>query len=249
MSSELYDPTSNVNIAIYGRGKDDVNESIEKHFGVSLSSEAAHTWVGISQAKHTMRVTKKGILDTTYMAANVECVIVMIIVGFILSLLLLFQMIMFMIVLSVLGLFSGGAALKYSRVTYITALASEADPDSIEVFTKHQILNGRFVRVKPEDPGLELKSITKSANTATQLFRVGIVFSIVVATLFLFVEVGYRVLYGVWLTDLIALLEFGIAFLLGIIMTDVGALKRRGLRKGIEAGYVDGPLRESTENY
>ncbi len=123
------------------------------------------------------------------------------------------------------------------------------DPASLEAFTKDQILSGRFVRAKPEDPEMELQPITKSASSATQLFRTGIVFSLVIAMIFLIVEIVYRFLTGFWLRDLIVLLEFGIAFLLGIIMLDVGALKRRGLRKGIEAGYVDGPLRESTENY
>ena len=153
--------------------------------------------------------------------------------------------ILFVIVIAVLTIFSGGAALKYTRVTYITGNMFEIDIDEIETFTKDQVLGGRFVRAKADSQDVKFKSITNRATTATHLFRIGIVFSLMVATIFAAFEIVYRLIYGMWLIEYIVLAEFGLAFLLGIVLTDIGALLRRRLR--FDIGYVDGPLRESSQ--
>jgi hypothetical protein len=233
-----------IDVAIYGGGKGDIPESIETHFGIELTKEAERRWVGPHAAKRVMGVTTRGVSEIGYADASGECALLSIIVAFFLFLIVLWQLVMFLIVIVVLGIFSGGAALKYTRATYMTTDSASIESSQLEAFTKDMIDSGRFVMVSLEEPGFALGPVAKASTRATGLFRYGIVFSILIASLFLVTEVVYRFLYGVWLVDLLILAGFGIAFLLGIIATDAGVILRRRLRGDIKAGYVDGPLRE-----
>jgi hypothetical protein len=249
MSSEKSEAETWIDIAVYGRGKEQIVDSIEKHFGMPLSMQADHTWVGVKDAKKAMNVTSKGVSESMLAIVDVLCVIIMLAIVIIMALFIFVEVILYVIVLVVLTVFSGGAALKYTRVTYISANLVEISTKEIEDFTGEQIVAGRFVRVRTTDRDLELGKIASRATTATQLFRIGIIFSLAVATIFLFFEVIYRLLYGDWFTEIIVLAEFGLAFLAGIILMDIGVLLRRRLNQGIEASYVDGPLRESPQDY
>jgi hypothetical protein len=190
-----------------------------------------------------MGVTTRGVSEIGYADASGECALLSLIVAFFLLLIVIWQLVMFLIVIVVLGIFSGGAALKYTRATYMTTDSASIEPSQLESFTKDMINSGRFVMVGLEETGFALGPVAKASTRATRLFRYGIVFSMLIASLFLLTEVVYRLLYAVWLVDLLILAAFGVAFLLGIIMTDAGVILRRRLRGGIEAGYVDGPLR------
>ncbi len=245
MSSETSDASTWINLAVYGRGKDEITGSIEKHFGMPLSLQADHTWVGVKDAKKAMKVTSKGMSESFAAVIDILCIIIMLAAVVLIALFILVEGILFIIVIAVLTIFSGGAALKYTRVTYISANMYEIGIEEVEAFFKAQTLEGRFVRAKATDPELKFKPITSKATRASQLFRIGIMASLVVATIFLILEAAYRIIYGNWYTEIIVLAEFGLAFLAGIILTDIGALLRRRLQSGIEAGYVDGPLRES----
>ncbi len=245
MSSGKSEAETWVDIAVYGRGKEDIVGSIEKHFGMPLSMQTDHTWVGVKDAKKAMNVSSKGVTESMMAIVDFLCVIIMLAIVVVMALFIFVEVILYVVVLVVLTIFSGGASLKYTRVTYISANLVELSTKEIEDFTKEQISAGRFVRVKTTDRTLELGKVTSRATTATQLFRTGIVFSLAVATIFLFFEVIYRLLFGDWYTEIFVLAEFGLAFLAGIILMDIGVLLRRRLSQGIEASYVDGPLRES----
>ena len=247
MSSGTDESATWIEIAVYGRGKDQITESIEKHFGMPLSLQTDHTWVGVKDAKKALRVTSSGMTESAAALIDLACIVILLVIAVLVALFIFAEAILFVIVIAVLTIFSGGAALKYTRVTYITGNMFEIDIDEIETFTKEQILGGRFARTKADNQDVKFKNITNRATTATHLFRIGIVFSLMVATIFAAFEIVYRLIYGIWLVEYIVLAEFGVAFLLGIVLTDIGALLRRRLRFDIESGYVDGPLRESSQ--
>ena len=232
-----------VDVAIYGRGKSDVLSSIETRFGVDLKDEAEHEWVAPRAAKRAIRVTASGVKEIGYADHSGECTLVSIIVAIIVALIIFLQLVVFLIVLVVLTIFTGGAALKYTKATYMKAPGESIEASQLEAFAKDQILTGRFVMVKTENSRFPLGPISKASTRATQLFRWGIISSVTIAFVFLAVEAVYYFLNWTWLTDIMILLGFGLAFLLAIIITDIGVLLRRRLRGGIESGYVEGPLR------
>ncbi|MHA2135914.1 MAG: hypothetical protein ACXAEN_23915 [Candidatus Thorarchaeota archaeon] len=244
MSEHDSDSYVDIDVAIYGGGKGNIVESIETHFGLELTKEAERKWVGPHAAKRVMGVTTRGVSEIGYADASGECALLSLIVAFFLFLIVIWQLVMFLIVIVVLAIFSGGAALKYTRATYMTTDSASIEPSQLEAFTKDMIDDGRFVMVGLEEAGFALGPVAKASTRATRLFRYGIVFSMLIASLFLVTEVIYRLLYSVWLVDLLILAGFGFAFLFGIIATDLGVILRRRLRGEIEAGYVDGPLRE-----
>ncbi len=232
-----------VEVTIYGRGRSDVLDSIETRFGVDFKDEAEHQWVAPRAAKRAIRVTASGIKEIGYADHTGECTIISAIVAIIVTIIIFLQLVVFLIVLVVLTIFTGGAALKYTKATYMTAPGESIEPSQLEAFTKDQILTGRFVMVKTDISRFPLGPITKASTRATQLFRWGIVSSVAIAFVFLVVEAVYYYLNRSWLTDIPVLLGFGLTFLFAIIITDIGVLLRRRLRGGIESGYVEGPIR------
>lgn len=232
-----------VEVAIYGRGRSDVLDSVEARFGVDFKDEAEHEWVAPRAAKRAIRVTASGVKEIGYADHSGECTLVSAIVAIIIGIIIFLQLVVFLIVLVVLTIFTGGAALKYTKATYMTAPGESIEPSQLEAFTRDQILTGRFVMVKTDTSRFPLNPITKASTRATQLFRWGIVSAVAIAFVFLAVEAIYYFLNRSWLTDLLVLLGFGLAFLLAIIVTDIGVVLRRRLCGGIEAGYVDGPIR------
>jgi hypothetical protein len=107
---------------------------------------------------------------------------------------------------------------------------------------KEQIKEGRFVKVESVAVEASLTDFTKKATRTTRIFRNGIKISLVISTIFLIVEVAYRLLTNHWLTglnpvtgpqEIWVLIGFGLVFLIGIIGMDVGVLMRRSLSKSL----------------
>lgn len=169
-------------------------------------------------------------------------IVMFIFVALILAVFAFWQVVIFIIVILVLALFSGGASFKFIRGTFIEADHSKMDLDKLNAFVKEQIQKGRFVKVESKVAGDQLSDFTKRATRATRVFRNGIKVSLAISTIFLIVEVAYRLLVGHWLSgldpvtgpqEIWVLIGFGLIFLIGIIGMDVGVLMRRSLSKSL----------------
>ena len=223
--SEL-EPT--MEISVYGGKRDEVKESIERN--LELSDESFYqTWLSINVMKQLAFLFEGGVESS---GGLIEMIIMFIFVAIILAAFAFWQVVVFIIVILVLALFSGGASLKFIRGTYI-----EADHSKI---VKEQVQKGRFVKVESIAAESSLSEFTKRSTRATKMFRNGIKISLVISTIFLIVEIGFRFLTNRWLTgmdpvtgpqEIIVLIGFGLVFLAGIIAMDAGVLMRRRLMK------------------
>ncbi|UCE10275.1 MAG: hypothetical protein JSW61_15095 [Candidatus Thorarchaeota archaeon] len=225
-SSVSDEPIETAKIVVYGGRMQDVQPSLEKHL---VSPEEAHiyqTWVSVN-ALRRLGLLFQGGAESAGAISDLLCLIVVIAVivaGF-----AFWQIFVFFIVIAVLALLSGGAALRYVRGTFIFGDEKHINIDGFEAFTTEQLAVGRFVSVELTEYQDRLDDITKSANKYTSVFREGIHVSLAAATVFLIVELVYWFLFNQWLTDIIVLGAFGIAFLGGVVAMDIGVLLRRRL--------------------
>ncbi len=225
-------------ISVYGGKRDEVKESIERN--LVLSDESFYqTWLSINVMKQLGFLFEGGVESS---GGIIEMIVMFVFVALILAAFAFWQVVIFIIVILVLALFSGGASFKFIRGTFIEADHSKMDLDKLEAFVKEQIQKGRFVKVESEVVGNQLSDFTKRATKATRVFRNGIKVSLAISTLFLIVEVAYRLLVGHWLSgldpvtgpqEIWVLIGFGLIFLIGIIGMDVGVLMRRNLSKSL----------------
>ena len=139
------------------------------------------------------------------------------------------------LVVFVLTILSGGAALKFVRAVYITAPLPDLDKDQVNEFVTEQVSMGRFVRVEDSNASKKMSALTQRASTATLIFKTGVQFALLVATVFLIIEVIYYFMMNHWLSGLNAVTQvlevqvltyFGLLFLFGVILMDVGVLLR-----------------------
>lgn len=231
--SEL-EPT--MEISVYGGKRDEVKESIERN--LELSDESFYqTWLSINVMKQLAFLFEGGVESS---GGLIEMIIMFIFVAIILAAFAFWQVVVFIIVILVLALFSGGASLKFIRGTYIEADHSKIDLTKLDAFVKEQVQKGRFVKVESIAAESSLSEFTKRSTRATKMFRNGIKISLVISTIFLIVEIGFRFLTNRWLTgmdpvtgpqEIIVLIGFGLVFLAGIIAMDAGVLMRRRLMK------------------
>ena len=172
---------------------------------------------------------------------EILCVIAVIIAVF--ALYAFYQLIVFFAVIIVLTVFSGGAALRIVKGTFILMDEEQANSDKIEVFVKTQISAGHFVKVDKTTDTLDLGDVTRSSNKATLLFKAGIQFALIIATFFIIIEVAYWLYTGHWLsglnpdtvfTETLGLTFFGLTFLAGVILMNVGVRMHHNLQKRIK---------------
>lgn len=225
-------------ISVYGGKKDDVKESIERN--LELTDESFYqTWLSINVMKQLGFLFEGGVESS---GGLLEMIVMFILVAIILAAFAFWQIVIVIIVILVLAIFSGGASFKFIRGTFIEVDHTKIDLAKLDNFVKEQIQKGRFVKVESEVAESSLSDFTKKATKATRVFRNGIKISLVISTIFLFVEVAYRFIVGHWLTgqdpvtgpqELWALFGFGLVFLIGIIAMDVGVLMRRSQNKSL----------------
>ncbi len=236
-AEEHFEPT--MTISIYGGKKSDVKESIERN--LELTDEGFYqTWLSINVMKQLSFLFSGGVESS---GGIIEMIVMFVFVALILAAFAFWQVVIFMVVLLALALFSGGAAFKFVRGTFIEADHSKIDLTKLDNFVKEQIKAGRFVKVDSLPVSDKLSETIKDASQATTVFRRGIYLSMVVASLVIVVEVAYFFLMGHWLSgldpftgtqEIIVLYCFGLAFLLGILIMDLGVLMRRSLSKSLE---------------
>ncbi|MHA2135358.1 MAG: hypothetical protein ACW99J_15975 [Candidatus Thorarchaeota archaeon] len=213
-------------IVVYGGRMKEVQPSLERHLVKTEDAHVYQTWVSVN-ALRRLGLLFQGGTEASGAISDVLCLIV--VIAIIVAGFAFWQVFVFFIVMAVLALLSGGAALRYIRGTYISGDENKLTIEGFRDFTTEQLSAGRFVSVELSESQDRLDDITKSATTYTSVFREGIHISMAAATLFLVIEVAYWFLFNQWLTHIIVLGAFGIAFLGGVVAMDIGVLLRRRL--------------------
>ena len=228
-------------ISVYGGKRDEVKESIERN--LELTDESFYqTWLSINVMKQLGFLFEGGVESS---GGIIEMIVMFVFVAIILAAFAFWQVVVFMIVILVLAIFSGGASFKFIRGSFIEADHTKMDLVKLDNFVKEQIQKGRFVKVKSEAAEASFSDFIKRSSKATRIFRNGIKISLVISTIFLIVEVVYRFIMGHWLSgldpvtgpqEIWVLVGFGLTFLIGIILMDAGVLMRRSLNKSLGQG-------------
>ncbi len=215
-------------VSVYGGKKQEVFESIERHLGVNEEAELYHTWVNVSAMKRLAFLFQGGVESA---GGIVEIVCMFAVLILFLALFAFWQLVIAMIVLIVMALFSGGAALKYLRGTFLSVPLDGVDLDAVAQLTKEQVIAGRFVKVAIDNAEKNIGPIAIASSKATRLFKTGIHIALLTATLFLVLEVVFRFLATQWAFDAVIFLVFGWAFFFGIALMDGGVVLRYQLSK------------------
>ncbi|MGY5865387.1 MAG: hypothetical protein RTV41_12350 [Candidatus Thorarchaeota archaeon] len=236
-SNDEFEPT--MKIAIFGGKRGEVQESIERNLELK-DEEFYQTWLSINVMKKLGFMFAGGVESS---GGIIEMIIMFVFVALVLAVFAFWQVVIFMLVLLVLALFSGGAAFKFVRGSFIEADHTKIDLAKLDNFVKEQVLAGHFVKVESLPVKDKIGETTKDASHATNVFRRGINLSMIVATLILVIEVVYYSLTNHWLSglnpitgdmEIIVLYCFGLAFLLGILVMNMGVLMRRSLSKSLQ---------------
>ncbi|MHA2026749.1 MAG: hypothetical protein ACW98U_12685 [Candidatus Thorarchaeota archaeon] len=236
-SNEEFEPT--MKIAIFGGKRSEVQESIERNLELK-EDEFYQTWLSINVMKQLGFMFGGGVESS---GGIIEMIIMFVFVALVLAVFAFWQVVIFMLVLLVLALFSGGAAFKFVKGTFIDADHTKIDLVKLDNFVKEQVLAGHFVKVESLPVKDKLGETTKVASHATTVFRRGIKLSMIVATLILIIEVVYYYFTNHWLSglnpvtgelEIIVLYCFGLAFLLGILIMNMGVFMRRSLSKSLQ---------------
>ncbi|TFF91138.1 hypothetical protein EU545_05465 [Candidatus Thorarchaeota archaeon] len=220
-------------ITIYGAKEEDVGPSFKEHVAPAEDSHTYSTWVNVGALKRLAFLFEGGVESA---GGIFEILCVFAVMGVILAAFAFWQIVIVFVVIAVLTLLSGGAALKYIRSTKIQTMADRIDLQALDAFVDNQLREGRFVVTNSED-SLEFSEQVLDSNMAADAFRYGILTSIVVATCFFIVEVVYWLLFQSWMTEIWFLAVWGIAFLVGVVTMDIGALWRHNLANRIGKQY------------
>ncbi|MHA1637487.1 MAG: hypothetical protein ACTSUB_05675 [Candidatus Thorarchaeota archaeon] len=219
-------------VSIFGGKKEIVEESLNTQLGDEGDAHMYNTWVNVS-AMRRLGFLFVGGVESAGGVFDILCMFS--VLAIILGVFVFWQVIVFFAVMVVLIIFSGGAAFKFVKGTYIEADAAKFNSTKLESFVEKQISEGYFVLTRSES-GYNPGPITKQSTTATGIFRLGIHLSLIVATIFLIVELVYWWLssFTSWLTDIPILIIFGAGFLIGIAIMDLGVILRRQLSKKLK---------------
>jgi hypothetical protein len=233
--------SSDFRITVYGGKRKDVKDSIDTHLG--SDTNFYQTWITLSMLKRLGFVFEGGV-ESSITLEGVICMFISVIAIF--SLFFFWQFIIFFIVIAVLALFSGGAALRYMRGTFIESQTKDMDLSKVETFALAQIEAGRFIKVESDVKETEIGPIARKSTSVTNMFELGIWLSLAIATLFLIFQVVHWLVNGHWISglnvdtalqEIYFLIAFGLAFLLGIIIMDIAVLKRGQLETELSGGY------------
>jgi len=231
-----FPPTS---ITIYGGKKDEVGASAKRHLGIS-DDDYYGTWLNLGVMRR-LGFLFEGSVESAGGLAEILCVFGVLII--ILALFTLWNIAVVFLVVLILTILSGGAAIKFMRALYITAPLDRMDANQINEFIAEQIASGRFVRIEGTHASEEMSELTQKTSTATLMFRTGIQFALLVATVFLIIQVIYYFMMNHWISglneatkvlEIQVLIFFGLLFLVGVILMDVGVLLRRRAAKSFK---------------
>ena len=204
-------------ITIYGGKKDEVGSSAKRLLGIS-DDDYYGTWLNLGILRRLGFLFEGGV-ESAGGLGEIICVLGVVII--VLAMFTLWNIAVVFLVVLVLTILSGGAAVKFIRAVYITAPLNALDKNQINEFVAEQVALGRFVRIEE--------------TKASLVFRTGIQFALLVATVFLIVQVIYYFVMNHWISglneatqvlEIQVLTYFGLLFLVGVILMDVGVLLR-----------------------
>ncbi|MHA2423619.1 MAG: hypothetical protein ACXAEF_02455 [Candidatus Thorarchaeota archaeon] len=224
--SEPQDIDADLYISVYGEKQEEVQDSLMSHLGED-ETHLYHTWVNVSALRRLGFLFEGGV-ESAGGIFDILCMLT--ILAALVAVVVFWNLIIYVIVILVLGIFSGGAAFKFLKGTFIEAVSEKIPSDKLEAFVTDQVSGGAFVMANVPE-GYEMGPNTTQSKTATKVFRAGIYFALFIATVFMIFEVVWYFLYTTWMTELWALALFGSGFLVGIAIMDLGVLLRRQLSK------------------
>jgi hypothetical protein len=215
-------------VSVYGGKKDDVTRSFMR-MSDDDNTHVYSTWVNIAVLKRFGNLFGGSVESA---GGATDLLFLIIVSAVILGFYVFWQIVVFFLVIILLALFSGGAALKFVHGTFIEALSEKVGSKKLDAFLKEQIASGRFIEMRVSD-SYSTKSFTMKASGATGVFKLGIYIALIVATVFLAVELLNLALTHLWLTNTLPLVVFGLAFLLGAVVMDAGVVLRWRLAKSL----------------
>ncbi len=225
-------------ITIYGGKEEEVAIDAKSILGIA-DDEYYSTWLSMGIMRRLGFLFEGGV-ESAGGLAEIVCVFALIVV--VLAMFAFWSVAVVFIVVIVLTILSGGAAYKFLRAAYITAPISSMTSSAIDEFVAGQLVKGRFVKIEDKAVCKSLNEVTQRASTASNAFRRGIQFALLIATVFLITEVTYFLLNQHWLSglnvatadfEILVLTIFGILFLLGVIIMDIGVFLRRQVAKSL----------------
>jgi hypothetical protein len=213
-----------IEIVVYGGKEAEVSKSLESHVGTGEDAHIYQTWINVAALKRLGFVFEGGVESA---GGLFDLLFLFVVIAVIFILFLVWQLVVYAAVLVVLYIFSGGAALKYLRGSFITAPSGKIPADKLESFTTEQVKKGYFVKAKDDAGDASFGPVLNKSTTITVLFQAGININLLIATAFLAFQLIFRYLTNTWALDLYILTFFGIMFLTGIVAMDAAVLWRR----------------------
>lgn len=223
-------PQYDFRMIVYGGNRQTVREKFEFHLGLSDEIEFYQTWISVAMMRRLGFLFEGGV-ESAMGVFEIVCMFA--ILFLVLAIFVFWQVIILFIVLLVLSILSGGAAMKYTKATYYGAYGKNIDISQLEGLVKDLLQAGAFVYISADAFKNEFGPITRNASRNATLFRCGISLALFIATVFLIIEVAYRLIYGSWSYNILPLLAFGILFLTGIILLDTGVMLNYQLKKSV----------------
>ena len=219
-------------MVIYGGKKNEVAQSLESVLGLA-EEDYYQTWVSLGLMRRLGFLFEGGV-ESAGGVGELVCMFAVLVI--VLALFAFWNLAVVFLVVLVLTVLSGGAALKFVRGTYVTTSLDGIEQSSLDAFVRQQVILGRFVDFKGEPRSADIES----SSFATTLFKRGIQAALLVATLFLIAEVIYWLVNGHWLSGLDpvtgplefqVLIVFGILFVIAAVIMDIGVLIRYRLSR------------------
>ncbi len=219
-------------MVIYGGRKNEVAQSLESVLGLS-EEDYYQTWVSLGLMRRLGFLFEGGV-ESAGGVGELVCMFAVLVI--VLALFAFWNLAVVFIVVLVLTVLSGGAALKFLRGTYVTTSLDGIEQSHLDAFERQQVILGRFVQFK----GGTRSEDTERSSFATTLFKRGIQAALLVATIFLVAEVLFWLVNGHWLSgldpvtgplELQILIAFGALFVVGAVIMDIGVLIRYRLSR------------------
>jgi len=225
-TGEIPSSADHLSMQIYGGTEAEILDSLESLIDKDEEVQSNQTWVNVGALKRLAFLFEGGVESA---GGLIGLIIMFVLLGVVLIAFAIWQIVIFFIVIAALTLFSGGAALKYLKRTYLTVPANSLTSDNLAVFFEEQLSFGRFATLSEGMDFTEQPEVVRKSGRATRIFSLGIHMALAVATLLLIFEITGFFLLGGWITETSFLILHGLAFLVGIAIMDAGVILRHRL--------------------
>ncbi len=223
---EIASSADMLSMQFYGGTETEILDSLKSLMTHDEEIQSNQTWVNVGALKRLTFLFEGGVESA---GGLIGLVIMFILVGVVLIAFAIWQIVIFFIVIAALTLFSGGAALKYLKCTYLTVPSSSLTNENLVVFFEEQLSSGRFATLSDGMDYTEQPEVVRKSGRVTRIFRLGIHMALAVATILLIFELVGFFLLGGWITETSFLILHSVAFLIGIAIMDAGVILRHSL--------------------